>query len=563
MYTQTSHHIDSIRRRSQSYFSKSREQPTKYRPALNVHKLIKKLKKTTAGKNGKAEVAPSRKRSASPMEVEDAHAKRRRFVSPAHSQSDGSQQSDNELDEEQDEGEDAEMKPAEDIDEDAEDSAEDSDDPDFTTDDWEWGEFPRDIVYPMIDPAENLKIQQSDEASSQDAEPHQYIPVFQHTFEMAYTTNIPDEGEEHYINDHIAAKRGWDKEEAELRSVLGDLGEGITEPLEVDLGRVWICRYQGHYVGLSSYPEEVPARTCEEAETESAKWFLCIPHLRWPQKSEVDFDADDYTPAELHDDMFEAFGVLGGMGGVLVETNLRCVILPSSAATSTSELPFRICIDINAFLVTPTIFNSPITGTRREIARMEDAHRRFISFVFPPPPPKAIPSPSAASDSSDIPFLYSILKPAPRLPSTLAEEAMQPEALLPTLLPFQRRSVGWMLEKEGKTITAQGEIRPKSHDLEDTRVPLFWYKAEPQGWYIHRLTGYISPGVPEGYDDPAQGGILAEEPGLGKTLECMALVMLNPAPGRNPSISRWVEESRITLKEIKVCLLHLHLTPFY
>ena len=544
MYTQTSHHVDSIRRRSQSYFhSEYGEQPTKYRPALNVYKLIKKLKHHAAEKDEK----PSRKRSASPMVEDGGHAehdaKRRRCVSPARSWSDTSQKSENEDDKrEQDEGdqEDVEMQSVKD------DNVED--DPDFAT----FGSFSRNIVYPLLG-HDGTRLMQSHETSS-DSEEYNYIPVYRHTFEMAYTADIPEGKPEHYVNDHIAEKRGWDKEEMALRCLLGDLGKGLTEPLEIDLGRVWICRYQGRYVGLSSCPKAVPSGTCEQAEEESAKWFLCVPYLPWPQESEIDFAADDYTDSEAHADMFEALGVLGGLREVLVETNLRCVILPSSS-TPTTELPFHMCIDINAFLITPTIFHNTFTGTKRDFTLKEDIHRRFISFVFPPPPPKGILSPSSASDASDIPFLYSILQPAARLPSALAEEAMQPEELLPTLLPFQRRSVGWMLGKEGKAITAQGVIRPKLHDIEDSPLPLFWYKVEPQGWYIHRLTGYISPELPEGSGEAAQGGILAEEPGLGKTLECIALVMLNPAPGRNPSISRWDEESRILLKEVKVCLL--------
>lgn len=540
MYTQTSHHIDSVRRRSQSYFhSDYGKQPTKYRPALNIHKLIKKLKHCAEEKDEK----PSRKRSASPMAEDGEHdAKRGRFVSPAGSGLDIFKKSENEDDEQ----EDVEMQSTKDDNE--------EDDPDFTTADWDsgFGPFPRKIVYPILG-RDGTGLMQSDETSGSDSEEHRYIPVYRHIFEMAYTADIPEGKSEHYVNDHIAEKRGWDREEVTLRCLLGNLGKGLTEPLEVDLGRVWLCQYQGRYVGLSSCPNAIPSGTCEEAEEESAKWFLCIPHLPWPQESEVDFEADDYTYSAAHGNMLEALGILGGLREVLVETNLRCVILPSSAASPT-ELPFRICVEINAFLVTPTIFGNTITGTKREFALKEDIHRRFISFIFPPPPHKGIPSPSSASDASDIPFLYSILQPAPRLPSVLAEEAMQPDDLLPTLLPFQRRSVGWMLGKEGKTVTAQGDIRPKSHDVEDPPLPLFWYKVEPQGWYIHRLTGYISPEKPRGLEEVARGGILAEEPGLGKTLECIALVMLNPAPGRNPSISRWDEESKITLKEIKVCL---------
>ena len=46
--------------------------------------------------------------------------------------------------------------------------------------------------------------------------------------------------------------------------------------------------------------------------------------------------------------------------------------------------------------------------------------------------------------------------------------------------------------------------------------------------------------------------ILAEEPGLGKTLECIALILLNPGVGRNPSTYTWDAEAKIHVKNVKV-----------
>jgi E3 ubiquitin-protein ligase SHPRH len=111
-----------------------------------------------------------------------------------------------------------------------------------------------------------------------------------------------------------------------------------------------------------------------------------------------------------------------------------------------------------------------------------------------------------------------------------------------------------MLEREGKHVNSDGTIVPKSvGDPTKSSLLLFWDKVESEGgdvWYIHRLTGTLSSEIPE--EECPPGGILAEEPGLGKTLECIALILLNPAPGRNPTISRWDNEAKITLKEIKV-----------
>lgn len=51
-----------------------------------------------------------------------------------------------------------------------------------------------------------------------------------------------------------------------------------------------------------------------------------------------------------------------------------------------------------------------------------------------------------------------------------------------------------------------------------------------------------------------------EEPGLGKTLECIALILLNPGIGRNPTVVRWDPEAKVEVKQIKVSII-LFLDP--
>lgn len=57
-----------------------------------------------------------------------------------------------------------------------------------------------------------------------------------------------------------------------------------------------------------------------------------------------------------------------------------------------------------------------------------------------------------------LPFFYSILKPAPEFNIDEEEEDAQPEGLGPELYPFQRRSVRWMLEREGKKLNHHGKV---------------------------------------------------------------------------------------------------------
>lgn len=39
---------------------------------------------------------------------------------------------------------------------------------------------------------------------------------------------------------------------------------------------------------------------------------------------------------------------------------------------------------------------------------------------------------------------------------------------------------------------------------------------------------------------------------MGKTLECIALILLNPGIGRNPTVVRWDPEAKVEVKQIKV-----------
>ncbi|KAF9520464.1 hypothetical protein BS47DRAFT_633987 [Hydnum rufescens UP504] len=46
-------------------------------------------------------------------------------------------------------------------------------------------------------------------------------------------------------------------------------------------------------------------------------------------------------------------------------------------------------------------------------------------------------------------LFFRCLKPAPALPPSISDNLLQPQGLKLTLLPFQRKSVFWMLGREG------------------------------------------------------------------------------------------------------------------
>ncbi|KAF9023793.1 hypothetical protein BDZ89DRAFT_1069602 [Hymenopellis radicata] len=135
----------------------------------------------------------------------------------------------------------------------------------------------------------------------------------------------------------------------------------------------------------------------------------------------------------------------------------------------------------------------------------------------------------------------------------LFEAFIQPTELLPTLLPFQRRSLAWLLGREGKTVSPTGEVISKEDDSEYT----FWHRVDVgnSSFYFNRFTGEVAKSY--SHTSPARGGILAEEPGLGKTLEIISLILSNPAsPERNPVDQVvWDPVAEINVKGIKTTLI--------
>ncbi|TPX66245.1 hypothetical protein SpCBS45565_g04601 [Spizellomyces sp. 'palustris'] len=105
---------------------------------------------------------------------------------------------------------------------------------------------------------------------------------------------------------------------------------------------------------------------------------------------------------------------------------------------------------------------------------------------------------------------------------------LQPPALLPTLLPFQKRAVGWMLAREHVTLNANGRIVPRT--VRDP--PLLTYTIPTEHGhtlFVHRLTGAVSLDQPFMLENEQQvlGGILADEMGLGKTVMVLALILFH------------------------------------
>ncbi|KAF9356213.1 hypothetical protein BGX34_010028 [Mortierella sp. NVP85] len=146
--------------------------------------------------------------------------------------------------------------------------------------------------------------------------------------------------------------------------------------------------------------------------------------------------------------------------------------------------------------------------------------------------------------------LYTHLKPA------VTEEpppGIQPQTLKPQLLPFQRRTVAWCLNRECRRVADNGKVEYKEPAIAE-KLPISWEQIlTPSGscLFINRLCGllcYADPDLVVSEPEP-RGGILAEEMGLGKTVEVLALILLNrrimdtPVPASVTLGSCFVEQS--------------------
>ncbi|KAF8624317.1 hypothetical protein AX15_005947 [Amanita polypyramis BW_CC] len=338
------------------------------------------------------------------------------------------------------------------------------------------------------------------------------VPVWHHTFQIQLYNN---EG----IEVNGALEENHRREEELFDETLKLLFGHIKEPVTVDLGSVGFFEYDGRLVVSTLGPNS------------GSNWLSLLPTLN----------------EERDEDILMACHVMRLMRRATIQGNLKIVALPFdwTQTTTHEDGPFQLLIDFEVSFILPFIFEPhPCRMLKGTAVNFEESKNRLLRHIYNP-----VPEDEAIIN---IPFFYSSLKPAPLLASKQAENAMQPKGLLPKLLPFQRRSVAWLLYREGKSVTSEGKIVPSA----DFKEHSFWEKLQEgnQTLYYNRLSGMVSSEIT--VKPPVLGSILAEEPGLGKTLETIALILLNPAPIEwNPSVKRWNPEIRVEVSSVKSTLI--------
>lgn len=185
----------------------------------------------------------------------------------------------------------------------------------------------------------------------------------------------------------------------------------------------------------------------------------------------------------------------------------RCSLAPSSTLAHTYQLTVEV-----RWLLGMSVVEDPSVS-----AHVMKEDLRLLSRYL-----------SDATSRSDVPWALSDFYDSVHVPPVDLQISphIQHKLVDTTLYPFQQRAVDWLLRREGVAYSDNGQLEPFVKDVIPASFSLT-QDADGSPCYVSNLRGMVVANLDAAKGDALQllrGGILAEEMGLGKTVELIALI---------------------------------------
>ncbi|KAF2499841.1 hypothetical protein BU16DRAFT_615203 [Lophium mytilinum] len=240
---------------------------------------------------------------------------------------------------------------------------------------------------------------------------------------------------------------------------------------------------------------------------------------------------------EIEDHMKKALNLPSPKGKAAPIAFSRCIIQPPRGSRPCFRLETQIGWNVGLSVV-----NS--TGRRREAMRDYE----LLSYYLP------VESTRESTPWSLQDFYETVHVPAM---DRKVSSAIQTPLLESKLYPFQQRAVDWLLRREGVEFNGQSLAPYQAFDKANILPASFHESKDAMGTrcYVSHSRGLVMTEMPSFQD--LRGGILAEEMGLGKTVELIALICLHTRT--MPTVPHFVDQ--ITGNDVTASGSTLIITP--